>query len=428
MVGTRYRSDEGSLVVALLGSVVAAGVMVVVTAAAVNALRTARHDRDFSDSVHAAEIGVEDILRSLNDGTDSACEDAGSCTGSGAAGETTYSYTAIEVPGGNTWEVAATATRNGVTRTIEVVLERPSRFWLAAFTESPGDPSLEMRGSNHASSYDHAGNNDTGQGAVGSNGTIRLHGDAHADVVHVYGPNAVVICSGGTCDEPVEGTNSAVTLETDFILDALAACPTTPTAWRASEHIATPIQLTTHFSVAEQAHITSPVGLLLPHPSGYHCFTDVIFDVPTLVARTPDASGELQPVIVHAQGDVRVDVGTHNKVNCLPVVCTNGGGLDTSLLPAPDAAALQIFTLGSNVTFRNHNSIAAAIYAPNALCAGAPSNAQAAVYGSLICNQIDNEGGWTFRWDENLEDIAGQLFDVVEWREEVGGTTSFTSP
>ena len=42
------------------------------------------------------------------------------------------------------------------------------------------------------------------------------------------------------------------------------------------------------------------------------------------------------------------------------------------------------------------------LFAPNAICAGNPSNAQTAIYGALVCVHVNNEGGWNSHCDDNL--------------------------
>ena len=43
----------------------------------------------------------------------------------------------------------------------------------------------------------------------------------------------------------------------------------------------------------------------------------------------------------------------------------------------------------------------------------------------MICDDLSNQGGWDFHFDDHLLNLANGLWDIAAWREEVGGTTSF---
>jgi hypothetical protein len=72
------------------------------------------------------------------------------------------------------------------------------------------------------------------------------------------------------------------------------------------------------------------------------------------------------------------------------------------------------------VTIGNNTKVAAAIYAPRSDCSGNPSNAQGEIYGSIICRTIDNNGGWQFNYDDDLQWIGSGAFEMTNYREELG--------
>ena len=59
----------------------------------------------------------------------------------------------------------------------------------------------------------------------------------------------------------------------------------------------------------------------------------------------------------------------------------------------------------------------AAVYAPNAACTGQTSNAGTDFYGSMICNTIDNVGGWTFHYDTRLAALGDGTWHIKAYAE-----------
>jgi hypothetical protein len=61
--------------------------------------------------------------------------------------------------------------------------------------------------------------------------------------------------------------------------------------------------------------------------------------------------------------------------------------------------------------------VAAGIYAPESECGGNPSNAQAEIFGSLICRDITNQGGWGFHYDQQLLTLGDGNYQMHAWWE-----------
>jgi hypothetical protein len=122
-------------------------------------------------------------------------------------------------------------------------------------------------------------------------------------------------------------------------------------------------------------------------------------------------------VVILMTGDL--SISNQASVNC-PV-----GGC--SMANKPDARSLQIYSTGQAVRIGNQSEFVGAIAAPYASCTGNPSVAQADIYGALICNDLSNQGGWDFYFDDRLLNLGNGQYDVVEWREEAPSTTSFPS-
>ena len=399
------RDEQGSMPLVILASIIVLGLVTALFTSALTSQRVTRFDRDFTRAFHGADAGLQAALAQIR-----TTDPAGGYSGadltqpSGAAnGNVDYEYTATK--NGREWQVRATGTIDGQTRVLEATVIRPSRFFLAAF----GKTLVGFKGGNGAASYNGTAV-DTGRGSVGSNGDIELNGNAYADELFLFGPTAECAKTQSNCDAMLpntEQTPDPYVPETEFIEEALdeSWCTSSITTYRASVD-------------------GTLVGGAGPGPDGEYCFTTMFFDTTTTV----DASSD--EVVVYISGDISSSNST--KVNCDECVTRNfGSSVAQSDIEAmlaanpPSAAALQLYSVGQSVALGNLTHMGAAVYAPNASCHGNPSNAQGFIYGSMVCNDINNQGGWSFWYDERLEDIGASEWRISGVREEAGGTTSF---
>lgn len=372
------RSDEGSLLFALLGVLVVTGIATSLFAVTRNLQDQTRSGRDHQVAITGADAGVHHALTTislLQDPTVTALQDTST------VGDVDFSWTAERAGAG--WQVRARATKGGRERVVEAVVERSSRFVIGAFA----DVAFTMRGGNGVDSYNSSTSaTDTGNGSVGTNGALEMNGNAHADRIHLFGPNAT--CTKSGCDsgqlvgvnEPldVDAMTAAIQAEMD------AACGGNHSGWLAS------------------------AGGPLVGGTTY-CFSDMTVDADVVLQGASSAN----PVTIYLSGDF--DMANHVRLNCA------GCGAGST----PDAAGLQVYGTGTSFRLGNHAWLAAAIAVPNASCQGSPSNAQAEVFGAMVCDDLSNQGGWNFHFDDSLLDLGNGQWDVTAWREEVGGTTSF---
>lgn len=383
--------DDGSLVLTLLVAIIVAGLAATLVGTTMTGQRKVRHDRDFQLAINGADAAVQQavtVISTLPYGAGHAHLDStGRDTRLGD--DIDFEWTARRTSP-IAWEIRGTGVRNGVARTVEALAVRDAMFFLAAFA----DIGFVMRGNNEVRSYN-AIHTNTGFGAVGSNGTIEILGNSSwVDLVMLMGPNADCVRNIRCQDRPIHGFSEAFDLNAvaENIEESMnAACA--PGDFR--------------------AYNASVDGDLRGGQT--YCFTTM---------STPNHGGfEVvngsadNPAIVYLTGNFTT--GNHSRINCPSSACT--------LSARPDSAALQIYSLGEQVTIGNHTSIAAAIAAPRANCQGAPSNAQASLYGAIVCKDLRNQGGWNFYFDERLLNLGSGQFDIREWREEPGGTTSFRS-
>jgi hypothetical protein len=382
------RNEDGSMMLALLGSIIATSVVTTVAISMLASSKTTRHNQDYTTALQVADAGIQDAVFRANNNQP--------VTGAtGAMNNGSYTWTATATTDG--WKVVSTGTDRTVTRTVEVEITKAPRFFLAAF----GDRGIELKGSNGANSYNSAtGATNTGNGALGSNDDINMNGNStHVDQVTLYNHTAADnTChnNGGSGCAKTSVVGPKLDLASDanmaFIDNQLAACAATGPlpSWRAST--------------------ATPPGVLSYQGGVPYCFETMTFDVNTVLSGA-DAT---HPVVVYVRGALSLE--QHITVNCNG--CTGSS--------TPDSSRLQIYGAGSTDTqsfsIGNHSMIAAAIYVPRANCLGNPSAAQADIFGALICGAIGritsgNQGGWAFHFDDNLRTIGTGGYQVVRYDE-----------
>lgn len=463
------RGEDGSIVLALLAAIIGGGLMVVIVASVLAGQRSVRFDEEFTQALNVAEHGVEEAVHLLNTGLLQPADLDGSnqYSASGTADGVPYEYT-IEWNGVRGWTVKSTGgDTDGVQRRLEVLVEERPRFHVAAFS----DQLLAFGGGNTADSY----NSKTAvwctdKGRVGSNEDMNFPGGAQQSDCHKQaGENRTVDGvdlydwddNPGWPDDP---GNERCTHDTGTPNN----CKDADGNPRFDTH-ADPLELNLGddddpdpkpFSVAHMEQLIqrckddlefipelrasaapwngtiAPAGVgdgpeLFPDDPDsphYWCAGRVVFDVHTTL--TDDASGE-NPVIIVVEHSIAVEKDnnapkggpSHPDVHC--VNCTPGPGAGAD---APEAAALQIYTPsednpdeqdGNVVKIRQQSIFAGTIWAPRGACGGLTGSAASVhIYGSLVCGNIRNVGGWQFHFDEALLDIGMSEFGIAVWTEQ----------
>jgi hypothetical protein len=383
--------EEGSLIVALLASIIVGGLVITLVTTTTTGQRKVRHDRDFQLAINGADAGVNQALTVIGQLPPGSATTTLDSAGLPVAATTTVGDVDFEWTAQKdtiiSWRIRGVGERNGVERTVEALAMRDPIFFIAAFA----DIGIGMKGGNKVLSYS-ATAVDTGNGAVGSNGQVKSigAGSSYVDLIMLMGAGAT--CEGNICTEtPIVGFNSAFDLEAiaDNIREAMdESCGGTFPAYDAK------------------------TGPTLQGGTTY-CFSSVT--VPSQGGIPMAGNTGTNPVVILMTGDYKS--GNQSSVNCPVEGC--------SMANKPDARSLQIYSTGSLVAVGNQSEFAGALAAPYASCVGNPSAAQADIYGALICNDLSNQGGWDFYFDDRLLNLGNGEYDIVEWREEVGGTTSF---
>lgn len=415
--GALVRDERGSIPLALLAIIAIGGLVGAMVTTTIAGERAARRDRDFTNVIQGADGGVQAafnyVARSLADApVDDPLYGVGRTIGpytDTTADGSSYTWTATRETALR-WVVASTGTRNGEIRTVSAEISDTPLFELAAYAIT----ALTFRGSNGADSYDGAGYftdcvpaNPECRGIVGSNGVVRLNGNAafleNVDGVHLHnwdvdaGDHRCV--GGGRCDDALADPSVEPSarfgpplvvgngIDVGFIEDRLQQCRDA--------------------NAGQLDSLTLPDngGFLIgpPYTEPVLCVDNLTFNIDVQVAA---------PVTIYVAGNITFTKGTGasdpREVNCTEG-CTPGS--------TPTAGNLRIYSVGPRLEIGNHSRLAAAIYAPQAECLGDPSNAQADIFGSLVCDRIENQGGWQFHYDTRLGDRGMGRFALDGWQE-----------
>lgn len=220
------RDERGSIPLALLAVLVISGLVVVLLVTTVSAQRQARHDRDFTTVLFAADAAVQQarfrlgastslttrvpLAGSTAAGVQEDCPLLGEswCVTGGSAATGTYEWYAQRIGYTRSWEVFAAGDRNGVRRRLRVIVEEGRRFFASAFADT-----IANFGNNNVADSYNSGRTGTArwpgpgrQGVVGSNGTVETGGTSTMlDGLHVFN-----LAAAGTTDPLTRCTGQGV--------------------------------------------------------------------------------------------------------------------------------------------------------------------------------------------------------------------------
>jgi hypothetical protein len=380
----RKTDDQGSMLIALMGILIVTVAVTATMAMIYSVQRTTRHDNRFVDAGQGSDAGVQQAYFMVNSlPKTSTATQVGPTTAT--IGGVTYTYTATRATAKSLeWTVTSTASKTAgqtTTRTVTAKVAQTPLFTLAAFADS----SMNFNGNNSAVSYPV-----TGQGNVGTNGTLNLQGNStHVDGLTLYdwqnNPD-LARCSGQGC--PAQSSTSTINAplntaqaagSTGFIQAQIDACKQ-----------AGPLTAFVGETIAAKAD-GSP-----------YCFSS-FWAKSTNFTVTGAATDPPVRIFVDG-GDVVLGDSNHSDVN-------------NDVSGSPSSIRLQIYTTGTTVSMYNQSNLAAAVYAPNASCGGVTSNAGSDFYGSMICKVIDNVGGWTFHYDTRLASIGDGAYRISQYTE-----------
>ena len=387
----RMRNGErGSIPLVLLATIVVGGLIIALYIDISTGRRLAVGDRDFNYAVQVADAGIQEAFIFLAGLDEEDRPPIGEWLEveprEGTLERGTYAWSAMRI-GANQWEVRSEGTVGERVRVLEAHMGPLTLFSMAAF----GDELLSFRGANSAQSYP-IGN----RGFVASNGRVRLVGNAIVDGVTLHG-GATYDPANNHIRNDGEPTFAPYQDLPNIALEEYSeggVCSGGPTHGNITDVL--PLRHGETYCVAQADFPGRTDHLLEPDPN-------------------PDPITGPRParIFIAVGGDLHVQ---GQGANAATVNMTHP--------TQPDAINLEIYLAGGSVKLNNHTKIAAGIYGPASSCSEA-SNAQAEIYGSIVCKDLVNQGGWTFNYDERLSDVNIDHFSIRTLREEPGGTTSF---
>jgi hypothetical protein len=377
----RPSGDEGSMLVAMSAILVTTGIMGVVMSLTLIGQEGTRFDQQYTESIQGADAGVQNALFQVNqlpsDSTTTSLQSAGPVTIDGVE----YEWTASRANATSlVWTVESTGTTiagdREVDRTVRAEISQSPLFNMAAFADS----SINFNGNNAAVSYP-----TTGQGQVGTNGSLTLKGNSTTvDSITLYDWDANSSssrCSGARCNDSTPKTTVGSRLDVGAAVGSGGFIQETIDACKAA------------------GPLTAFVGSTIAARSEPYCFTSFYADTQNFVV-----TGTGSARVFVEGGDVTLGNKNHSDVN-------------NDIPNNPSSVKLQIYSTGQTVSMYNQGDVSAAVYAPNAACGGVTSNAGTDFWGSMICKTIDNVGGWTFHYDTRLASVGDGTWRVRNYSE-----------
>jgi len=379
------RDDEGSMLLALVTVILITGIVMALLTVVLEGQKSTRHDLRYTDDAQVSDAGVQQAYFAINNlpKTDTTTMSLSS-GGAQTIGDGTYTWTATRSSTNLlSWTVTSKGTTTSgagltATRTVVSQVNQSPLFSLAAFANS----TITFNGNNAAVSYP-----TPGYGVVGTNGSLTLKGSSTTvDGITLYDwandPNTSR-CTGQGC--PAASATSTVA-------DPLPLQDATSSSGF----------ITQQLNVCKAAGpLTAFVGTSIAASDTPYCFSSFWADTDNFTV-TGDPT---KSAIVYVDGgDVTMGDKNHSDVN-------------NDVPGQPTSIRLQVYTTGTTVNMYNQGQISAAIYAPNAACSGAGSNAQTDFYGSIYCDTIANVGGWTFHYDTRLANLGDGKWMIKHYSE-----------
>jgi hypothetical protein len=458
--------EEGSLPMAMLATIVVAGLISVVVSRTVAGERAVRFDRNFGESLQVADVGVNRGLFALNEGRQDNLP-PGSAPRTETVDGITYEWWGEPTGEQREWRITSQATASDVSRRVVATVEEVPLFFPGAF----GDQLIALNGtSTDVDSY----NSDpactaytrecrwgstttdnyqqpfgTGNGSIGTNEKFDFEGNTSIRPGGAFlydwreNPGQGLTasdpfgdrCDGNPCtttytstiDEKLDFASSS---RMGFITSKFAsngrcsnnATPRQRNEWKLSRKNAT--ETITSFATqnGRAAGTSDPTD---PDFDNFYC-ADSLEILGHL--RLDDTVTPENPVVIFVKDYVRIPnsgslVGCHNSN--ASTWCT---GSDPRRV-TPQASRLQIYVAGiphtgataGDISLKSQVMFAGVIYAPLSRCGG-DGNAGADVYGAVMCGTMDNVGNWDFHYDDALGVNGSGQFNIAFWQEIAPGS------
>ena len=432
-------SERGSIPLVLLVVIVLGAVTSVLVATVITGHESTRFDAAFTDAVQYADAGVQDAVVALNNTAALPANDTINLDGTDVIVDST------QINAQN-WEVTSTATMpDGTARRVVAEVREVPLFGFALFARN----GVGFNGANSADSYSSdTGVWCTGNGIVGTDGAFNFFGLKNSPchptnkitvdqaVLYNCADDDAAACRNTTVEGEIRCTHNGGEncLTSDENLSGVpepdndGRLVARPDSWKLTpeEELqrvmdenavceaagwpdATPAGVGTS---ANGDWVLDDGDVLTPRAAStgrdYYCVKSVLFKGDTSVTR---GAGD-EPVRMHVRDTITVE-GSGTTVNC------DGCKSNQAYNETPDSGALQIIGAQTQQVMMSDPQImwSAAVYTPTATCEG-PAGVD--IYGSLICQLVDNVGNWNFHYDDVLNGIGGSgRYAVASYREEI---------
>lgn len=459
------RSEEGSLPMALLATIVVAGLIAVVITRSVAGEGAVRFDRNFSESLQVADVGVSRGLFALNEDRQDALPTV-SAPGTETVDGISYEWWA-EQQGPREWEVTSEATSNDVSRRVVATIEELPLFFPGAF----GDRLIALNGtSTDIDSYNShpactsftrecrwgSTTTDpyqqpfgTGNGSLGTNDKFTFEGNTSIrpggaflyDWLQNPGTGLTASdpfgtrCDGNPCTATYTSTvderlDFAAPSRMGFITDKFTssggchnnANPRQKADWRIGAKGTTTEVVSYATSRGQTPTNNDPTD---PAFDNYYCAhsLEVLGNLKLADSVTPE-----NPVVVFVKDYVKIP-NSGTRVGCHNADASIWCAKSDYRRITPQASRLQIYVAGiphasataGDVSLKSQVMFAGIIYAPRSRCGG-DGNAGADVYGVMMCGTMDNVGNWDFHYDDALGVAGAGQYNVAFWQEVAPGS------
>lgn len=220
--GPRPGNDDGSLLLAILFTLMMTGLVLLMVASVMSGLNKSKNSRDYSIALQTADIAFADAIMYANLGcldtpVRATCTDTTPTSHNGAVGNVTWTWTATKQTGtANNWAIAVETQGKSVDRAFQATITG-TRVLRGISGDSDGDGKRDLRYTVDETEYfgngffgldafnanpDHSADIDGyngGKGIVGSNGVVNT-GGASLDQINLWNHTTDTgRCLGGYC-------------------------------------------------------------------------------------------------------------------------------------------------------------------------------------------------------------------------------------
>lgn len=424
------RSDEGSLIIAMLGVMILTSVVSIGMATVITGQHATRHDQTFAQALTGAESGLDSMVAQVK-ASPSATSFA-PLTGTDASTGVTYRTTVTYAAGTSSWLVdsVGTATRAGqtVTREVQETIKVAGLYDVPLF----GDTALTAQSGSGVGIYD-----------SGTNGNAAATSCAVLPDTGVLGLLATTMCTPSQTATGPAATNGSLTASGGDLSNFSEIDIDNATANSAINPTATGTCVGDSTVCSSSTVVSQPQKLIYPDSTA--CSSGIGATASTITGSNYLAAGAVYNLVGDLTLNAAVTANLTNLSASAITLCFNSNLVIPSLgaagvtvpwnsyvssvlplqyTPRPPATLqfIDTATSGSSSTIyigdglNPETAISAVIYAPHANCV---INGHLDLYGTLICGSVSAPGGVTVHYDSQLKAVgaAEQTVSVSNWHE-----------